>query len=146
MVKFSVYLNRNVFVVLTGRMSLNLKARFLDSALSALWIVKGAKFLLADNERLWSDWAEAQSDLSFRWTHVSDCTFLILRLIYFYDTGFSESYWEHMFLWHWFFIISLRTYVFVTLIHQNFNENICFYDTDSSEFHWEHIFYDTDSS
>ena len=59
-----------------------------------------------------------------------------------------------MFLWHWFFRISLRTYLFMTLIHQNFieniyfttvilhnlTENICFYDTDSSEFHWEHMF------
>ena len=32
-------------------------------------------YLLSTNWRLWSDWVDAQADLSFRWVHMSFCWF-----------------------------------------------------------------------
>ena len=40
-----------------------------ESSLSAQWVAKDPSFLQADSED-WSDWADAQADLSLRWVHV----------------------------------------------------------------------------
>ena len=41
-----------------------------SSKLCALWVAKESRFL-----RLWSDWADAQADLSLGWVHSSFCCF-----------------------------------------------------------------------
>ena len=43
---------------------------------------QGCKVFSCRQRRLWSDCADAQSDLSLRCTHMSEVTFLTLRLIY----------------------------------------------------------------
>ena len=49
-----------------------------ESSLSA-WRNIGS---LATHRRLdWSDWADAQADLSLRWAHMSCCFFVVLQLI-----------------------------------------------------------------
>ena len=45
-----------------------------ESSLSALWVAKEPSFLQADSED-WSDWADAQADLSLRWAHMPFCWF-----------------------------------------------------------------------
>ena len=40
-----------------------------ESSLCAEWVDKDPRFLPVDSRRLWSDWADAQADLSLRWTH-----------------------------------------------------------------------------
>ena len=43
-------------------------------SLCAQWVAKGPRFLHADTED-WSDWADAQADLSLHWSHISFCWF-----------------------------------------------------------------------
>ena len=45
-----------------------------ESSLCTQWVAKDPRFLHADGED-WSDWADAQADLSLRWTHRSFCWF-----------------------------------------------------------------------
>ena len=51
-----------------------------ESALYAQWIAKGPRFLHADSED-WSDWADAQIDLSLRWAHTYFVDFIMSWLI-----------------------------------------------------------------
>ena len=44
------------------------------SSLCTRWVVKDPRFLHAASED-WSDWADAQADLSLRWAHMSFCWF-----------------------------------------------------------------------
>ena len=50
------------------QISLRIRAGWSESLLGAFWITKDADFLHADNE----DCLNAQDDLSFRWTHMSE--------------------------------------------------------------------------
>ena len=52
-----------------------------ESSLCAQWVAKDPSFLHADSED-WSDWAEAQADLSLRWAHSHFISFVMSRLIY----------------------------------------------------------------
>ena len=45
-----------------------------DQFLCAQWVAKNPRFFHADSED-WSEWADAQADLSLRWTHRSFCWF-----------------------------------------------------------------------
>ena len=45
-----------------------------ESLLCAQWVAKDPSFLHADSED-WSDWADAQADLSLRWAHIPFCWF-----------------------------------------------------------------------
>ena len=45
-----------------------------QSSLCAHWVAKDLMFLHADSED-WSDWADAQADLSLRWAHMPYCWF-----------------------------------------------------------------------
>ena len=45
-----------------------------QSSLFAQWVAKDPSFLHAESED-WSDWADAQSDLSLRWAHMPVCWF-----------------------------------------------------------------------
>ena len=50
----------------------------------AQWVTKGTSSSCGQR-RLWSDWADAQTDLSLRRAHRSFCTFVVLWLKYFYS-------------------------------------------------------------
>ena len=39
------------------------------------WVAMGPRFLQTDSEDSWSDWADAQADLSLRWAHMPFCLF-----------------------------------------------------------------------
>ena len=56
------------------QISLRIRAAWSESSLGAFWIAKGAMCLHAGNED-WSDCADAQADLSHRWSHMSEGTF-----------------------------------------------------------------------
>ena len=45
-----------------------------QSSLCAQWVAKDSSFLHADSED-WSDWVDAQADLSLRWAHIPFCRF-----------------------------------------------------------------------
>ena len=64
-----------------------------ESSLCHQWVAKDPSFLHADSED-WSDWVDAQDDLSLRWVHRSFCWFchqaLILSKVKF-KTYTSES-------------------------------------------------------
>ena len=45
----------------------------------AEWVAKDPSFLHADSEN-WSDWADAQADLSLRWAHSHFVGFVMSRL------------------------------------------------------------------
>ena len=45
-----------------------------ESSLCAQWVAKDPSFLHADSED-WSDWADAQADLSLRWANMPFCWF-----------------------------------------------------------------------
>ena len=51
-----------------------------ESSLCAQWAAKDPSFLHADSED-WSDWADAQADLSLRWAHTHFVGFVMSRLI-----------------------------------------------------------------
>ena len=48
------------------------------------WVLS---YPLSAQRRLWSDWADAQADLSLRWAHTHFAGFVVSRLIYSYDSG-----------------------------------------------------------
>ena len=54
--------------------SLGIRPVWSESSLCAQWVAKGHIFLHADSED-WSDWADAQADLSLRWAHMPFCWF-----------------------------------------------------------------------
>ena len=62
------------------QISLDIRQIWSESSLCAQWVAKGPSFLLADSED-WSDWADAQADLSLRWAHSHFvCFFFMSRL------------------------------------------------------------------
>ena len=50
-----------------------------ESSQCAQWVAKDPRFLHADSED-WSDWADAQADLSLRWTHSHFVGFVMSRI------------------------------------------------------------------
>ena len=46
-----------------------------ESSLCVQWIAKDPKVYSCRRQRLWSDWADVQDDLSLRWAHRSFCWF-----------------------------------------------------------------------
>ena len=52
------------------------------------WVVS---YPLSAQRRLWSDWADAQADLSLRWAHSHIVDFVMSRLNYTHNPG--ESFW-----------------------------------------------------
>ena len=51
-----------------------------ESSLCTQWVAKDPSFLQADSKD-WSDWADAQADLSLRWAHTHFVGFVVSRLI-----------------------------------------------------------------
>ena len=46
-----------------------------ESSLCTQWVAKGLKFSSCSQRILWSDWADAQADLSLRWARMPFCWF-----------------------------------------------------------------------
>ena len=59
------------------QISLGSRPVWSESSLCAQWVAKDPMFLHADSED-WSDWADAQSDLSLRWAHTHSVGFVML--------------------------------------------------------------------
>ena len=55
---------------------------------------KGPKLSSCEQRRLWSDWADAQADLSLRWAHTQFVGFVMSRLIVYLSYNIiTESCW-----------------------------------------------------
>ena len=63
------------------QISLGIRQVWSESSLCAQWVAKDPSFLHADSED-WSDWADAQVDLSLHWAHSHFVGFVMSRLIY----------------------------------------------------------------
>ena len=55
--------------------NLGIRPDWWESSLSAGWNIWSSGCLFSALRRLWSDWADAQADLSLRWAHRSFCWF-----------------------------------------------------------------------
>ena len=81
-----------------------------QSSLSAWRSIGPLNYQLSAQWRLWSDWADAQADLSLRWAHMSFCWF----------RRAAAQLWKHDFhLWkHKFnvYVSSIFTYTFLDLL------------------------------
>ena len=56
------------------QISLGIRPVWSESSLCAQWVAKDPTFLHADSED-WSDWADAQAELSLCWAHIPHCLF-----------------------------------------------------------------------
>ena len=56
------------------QISLSICPVWSESSLCAEWVAKDPSFLHGDSED-WSDWADAEADLSLRWAHMPICWF-----------------------------------------------------------------------
>ena len=63
------------------QISLGICTVWSESSLCPLWVAKGPNFLQVHSE-LWSDWVNAQADLSLCWAHVILLVFVMLWLKY----------------------------------------------------------------
>ena len=67
-------------------------------SLCVQWVAKDPRFLHADSED-WSDWANAQADLSFRWAHRdSFCWFCHVAAQYYKLIGPDEELQTHQYI------------------------------------------------
>ena len=67
------------------QISLGIRPVWSGSSLSAWRKLGSIATLWAQQRRLWSDWADAQADLSLRWVHSHFVGFVMLRLIWLHD-------------------------------------------------------------
>ena len=82
------------------KISLGIRPVWTESSLCAQWVAKDPSFLHADSED-WSDWADAQADLSPRWAHNHFVGFVMSRLKLFTGHCFgplrsAASYQNHL--------------------------------------------------
>ena len=63
------------------QISLGIRPVWSESSLSA-WRKLGSLATLSRQRRLWTDWVDAQADLSLRWAHSHFVGFVVRRLIY----------------------------------------------------------------
>ena len=63
------------------QISLGIRPSWSETSLCAEWVAKDPSFLHADSED-WSDWADAQADLSLLWAHTHFVGFVMRQLIY----------------------------------------------------------------
>ena len=61
------------------QISLGIRPVWSESSLCAQWVAKDPSFLHADSKD-WSDWPDAQADLSLRWAHSHFIGFVMRRL------------------------------------------------------------------
>ena len=64
------------------QISLGIRPVWSESSLCAQWVAKGPRLLLHADSEDWSDWADAQADLSLRWAHIHFVGFVVSRLIF----------------------------------------------------------------
>ena len=77
------------------QINLRIHAVWSESSMDAFWIARDAKFLFSCRQRkLWSDFADAQADLTLCWAHMSDVTerFIALRLIWLISFQLSKVF------------------------------------------------------
>ena len=100
------YDKTNAITVRPAKTQIRLGIRPVDqSSLCAQWVAKDLRFLHADNED-WSDWADAQADLSLRWAHMPFCWFCHVSAIY------LIAVWERVFFFFFFLIYANRGHLF----------------------------------
>ena len=77
---------------------------------------------LKAQRRLWSDWADAQADLSLRWAHSHFVGFVMRRLIcmrYFLSFLFLLVSWAGCALWLW-HSLDVLFYLFISFVLKTF--------------------------
>ena len=57
------------------QISLGIRPVWSESSLCTQWVAKDPNLSSCGQRRLWSDWADAQADLSLRWAHMPLCWF-----------------------------------------------------------------------
>ena len=86
------------------QISLGIRPVWSESSLCAQWVPKDPSFLHADSED-WSDWADAQADLSLRWAHNHTVGFVMRRLIFIsFQTGKIQVTSQQMHLFQVYYI------------------------------------------
>ena len=75
------------------QISLGIHPVWSESSLCTQLVAKEPKFLHADSKD-WSDWADAQADLSLHWVHTHFVGFVMLGLKYFLTN--SPVMWKHI--------------------------------------------------
>ena len=100
------------------QISLGIRPVWSESSLCSQWVAKDPSFLHADSED-WSDWADAQADLSLHWAHMPFCWFCheLAHFVFNQDEciGFKEakqvgSIWLKYVFKNWFLLTSLILY------------------------------------
>ena len=74
----------------TNKMSVRPAKTQISQGIRPVWSVFAVRmkkawvhnYPLSPQRRLWSDWADAQADLSLRWMHTHFVGFVMMRLIY----------------------------------------------------------------
>ena len=64
------------------QISLGIRPVWSESLLCAQWVAKDPKLSACRQRRLWSDWVDAQADLSLRWAHSHFVGFVMSRLTF----------------------------------------------------------------
>ena len=72
-----------------------------QSSLCAQWVSKDPGFLHVDRED-WSDWADAQADLSFRWVHMQFYSFCHVLAQMAYEQMITLKSLKRQFCQNWF--------------------------------------------
>ena len=98
--------------------------------LKKVWVLS---FPLSPQQRLWSDWANAQADPSLRWAHSHFVGFVMSRLKYCTTAAVVVSVATHLptkisFLW-----FSLAFFTLVTWCNKT-NDTLIYYVTDPTVF------------
>ena len=64
------------------QISLGIRPVWSESSLCTQWVAKGPTVSSCEHRRFWSDWADAQANLSLRWAHTHFVGFIMSRPIY----------------------------------------------------------------
>ena len=109
---------QNGICVQQSQISLGISPVWSESLLCAQWVAKDPSFLLhVNSEDLWSDWVDAQADLSLRWAHMPFCRFCHAfgQLYYRKDAAWSEFFSYFSLRRGWYPSICLRCYYFQSI-------------------------------
>ena len=81
--------------------SLGTRPVWSESSLCAQWVAKNPSFLHVDSED-WSDWADAEADLSLRWAHMPYCWLCYEAAQFWYSrlasANFPPGHFSHIFI------------------------------------------------
>ena len=76
------------------------------------WVLS---YPLHAQRRLWSDWADAQADLSLRWAHTHFVGFVMSRLIWFCSCCYCQVVFHQLFTWESDYFITTHLCLFIYL-------------------------------